>query len=241
MSTQDFINTRYARVLDYDVPANKMEERNIFSLPRVENVKYNEVLTINASFLFCDIKGYTELVSKTSDPKTIARIMTIYVTEMAAAIRQHSGTILSIRGDGIIGAFTNSDKDNASIIAVDCSITQSSLLNLVVNKRLKSFQQEPIYCHWGAEYGKIKITRAGIHGDGKNDLIYIGNAINYASKFSVLADKKHLVISESLYDQLDDFRKDSKNNWNSSKIYDQKYGNCYKKVLNKWSNLVEPT
>ena len=166
MSTQDFINTRYARVKEYDVPANQMEERSISSLPKIENVKYNEVLTITTSFLFCDIKGYTDLVSKAPNPKTIARIMTIYVTEIAAAIRHYGGTILSIRGDGIIGAFTNNDNQNASITAVNCSITQSSLLNLVVNKRLKSFQQEPIYCHWGADYGKINITRAGIHGDG---------------------------------------------------------------------------
>jgi len=241
MTTQEFINSRYDRVKDYDVTVRQMEERTVNSLPKVENVKYNEVLTLDVAFLFCDIKGYTNLVTNSTDPKTIARIMSIYVTEMAAAIRYHGGTILSIRGDGIIGAFIGSNKNNASTEAARCSVTQYSLLDLVVNKRLRSFQQSPISCHWGADYGKVKITRAGIHGDGKNDLIYIGDAINYTSKFSVLADKGSIVISSKMHNSISNYYKDPENGWKWNDFYDHNYGTLYSKSLTNWSGLVEPS
>ena len=59
---------------------------------------------------------------------------------MAAKIRQHQGEVLSICGDEIIGAFT--DKENsAPIEVVRCVLTMSTLLNFVVNKRIRSFNQ----------------------------------------------------------------------------------------------------
>ncbi|KKK49270.1 hypothetical protein LCGC14_3136740, partial [marine sediment metagenome] len=212
MVGQGFVDQRYKRVKEYDTPVSQMTERPVTKLPAVENVKYKEVVTINVAMLFCDIKGYTKLVTEASDPKTVARIMTIYVTEMAAAIREHGGTILSIRGDGLIGTFVDGDR-NASTEAVRCAVTMNTILDYVVNKQLKSFKQESLVCHWGADSGRIKITRAGLYRENMNDLVYIGDAINHASKFSVLAQGNQIAISEKMHNRIDNEFKKSDSPW----------------------------
>lgn len=239
MVGQGYVDQRYKRVKEYDTPVSQMTERSVVKLPEVEDVRYSEVVTINVAMLFCDIKGYTKLVTEASDPKTVARIMTIYVTEMAAAIREHGGTILSIRGDGLIGTFVDGDR-NASTEAVRCAVTMNTILDYVVNKQLKSFKQEPLECHWGADSGRIRITRAGLYRDKMNDLVYIGNAINHASKFSVLAKGNQITISEKLYNRLNDFNKNPNEGWSWIRQYDRNYGNYYSKELNHWSGTQEP-
>lgn len=240
MTTQGFIDQRYERVKKYDVPANQMETRSARNLPNVEDIKYNEVVSLDIAMLFCDIKGFTKIVRNASDPKTIARIMTIYITEMAAAIRNHGGEILSIRGDGIIGAFTDSSNRNASTIAVRCAVTMSTSLDYVVNKRLRYFNQNPLSCRWGADYGKIRMTRAGLHGGDKNDLIYIGNAINYASKFSEIVKEGEIGISEYMHNQLENYYRKSDNGWNWTGYTNTNYGKYYSKFLNHWRGINEP-
>ena len=124
-----------------------MRERIIQKLPEVDDVRYDEVLNIEAGVLFCDMKGFTILVSE-SDPKTIARIMTIYITEMVSIIRSYGGKILSIRGDGIIGIFSNSDKESAPDTIIKCAVSMSTSLKYVVNKRIESFKRTGISCRF---------------------------------------------------------------------------------------------
>ena len=79
---------------------------------------------MNLAMLFVDIKGYTKLVQE-QNQKKIARMMTLYVTEMGAAIKYHGGTIVSIERDGLLAAFNTKEnqKYNACEEAVRCAVT----------------------------------------------------------------------------------------------------------------------
>ena len=155
MTTQGFVSERYARANEYDIPANKLTVREARKIPNTaDELSYAEVVKMKLAIVFADIRGYTKRIDK-ADSKVAARTMTLYVTEMASAIRHHSGTIVGIEGDGIIGAFADSDSRNAQTIAVRCVVTMNTLLDFVVNKKLKSFKQEPLSYGYGADFGRI--------------------------------------------------------------------------------------
>lgn len=243
------MNTRWGRVSGsgdkpgYDVPASQMEERSGRKIPASPNsLKYNEVVKLDLAMLYVDLVGFTKLVEG-KEAKTVARIMTIYVTEMAAAVRHHGGTILDIQGDGMLAAFSDSseEKNNAATTAVRVPITMHTLLRFVVNKRLRQFQQADLQCRYGIDHGRVVVTRAGLRGAEKNDLVYIGTATNYAVKFQALAKAEELVISDRVYGQLDDHNRNSDKGWQWSSSQNREYGTLYRMKASQWSKTEEPS
>lgn len=239
MTTQNFVNNRYARANEYDIAASKLKTREARSIPNVpEDLKYDEVVILDLALIFADIRGYTEIIAD-MDPKVAARMMSLYVTEMGAAIRHHGGTIVSIEGDGIIGAFASTDKRNAQTISVRSAITMNTSLDYVVNKKLRSFQQNPISCGYGIDFGKIFITRAGIRGEGKNELVFIGSAMTRSAKYQSIAKSNELFVSSRVYNSLEEHYKKSEKGWRWYTI-STKYGTLYKKDVNHWSGINKP-
>lgn len=175
------------------------------------------------------------------DNKTVSRIMNIYVTEMAAAIRNHGGSILDIQGDGILGAFPDkADGDrNAATSCLRGAGTMASVLKLIVNKRIKQFQQDPLKCRYGMDFGKIIIIKAGIRGQDKNDLVFIGNPINRAVKLQGKTKPSHFLSTDHFYGNLEEHYKNSEEGW-SWQSKNTNLGIVWEKEMNKWSGLEEP-
>ncbi len=247
MTTQEFINTRYDHIIGrngknaYDVAAKNLETRTSNKIPQTsKDLKYNEIVKMDLAMLFVDITGYTDLV-KNENPKKIARVMTLYVTEMGAAIRHHGGIIVSIEGDGLLASFNTiqGKKHNACEKAVRCAVTMNTLLDFVVNKRLREFNYNTISCRYGMDFGPIIINRAGIKGEGKNELLFIGKATNHAAKFLGIASNGEYVISEEVYKQLSDFYRGSSNGWSWSSSYSSEYGNYRKRSVSHWKDIKE--
>ena len=238
MTTQGFVNARYDRVREYDIPATQLTVRSARSIPNVpEDVAYNEVVSMDLAIVFADIRGYTHRIDN-ADPKVASRTMSIFVTEMAAAIRHHQGTIVSIEGDGIIGAIKSNDR-NAPTEAARTVVTMNTLLDYVVNKRLRAFQQEPISCGYGVDYGRLIITRAGIRGEGKNELVFVGSAMTRAAKYQSKAKGNEMFISNRVYRNLDAFYKNPDKGWKWVEISTE-FGPLYKKTVYHWSDTQEP-
>ncbi len=56
----------------------------------------------------------------------------------------------------------------------------------------------------GIDVGKVLVVRGGIRGENNNDLVWVGNATNYAVKLSALSkDDYHVYISKSVYDSME--------------------------------------
>lgn len=241
MTNQGYIDTRWTRVNEYDIPASKLTTRKAQKIPNSpDEVNYSEVVIMNLAILFADIRGYTKRIDS-SDSKVAARIMNLYVTEMAASIRYHGGTIISIEGDGIIGAFADTEKRNAQTIAARAVVTMNTILNYVVNKKLHSFQQEALGCGYGIESGKLYIIRAGVRGKGKNELVFIGSAMTKAAKYQSFASSNEVYISNQVYNSLEDFYKKSDEGWSWSSVYKHDFGTLYRKSVGNWSNTSEPS
>ncbi|OGH10431.1 MAG: hypothetical protein A2857_05425 [Candidatus Levybacteria bacterium RIFCSPHIGHO2_01_FULL_36_15] len=52
----------------------------------------------------------------------------------------------------------------------------------------------------GIDSGKVLVVRGGIRGENNNDLVWVGNATNYAVKLAALCKEGyHVYISEDMY------------------------------------------
>ena len=206
MTGAGFLNKRLEQAKKYDDPAKQMTVREAKKIPAVKNTKYKEELVkMDLSMLSVDIEGYTKLVTNHPDEKVLARVMKLYVNEMTAAIREHGGTIISIEGDGILGAFSSSSEEgyNAQESAVRCAVTMGMLLKEVVNQKIEGFNQLPLKCRYGVDYGRVYIVRAGVKGGRKNDLIFIGKVTSTAVKIQAEADRTgYVYVSPNVHSAL---------------------------------------
>jgi adenylate cyclase len=59
---------------------------------------------LEATVLFCDLRGFTTVAEDLAAPEVIA-LLNRYLTEMSDAILDHGGTVVSYMGDGIMAVF----------------------------------------------------------------------------------------------------------------------------------------
>ena len=215
MTTRAFVDQRWERVDSYDIPGSRMEVTWDDVIPVTDEVSYGEVIVMDLSMLSVDIKGYSAMISNYPDEKVLGRAMRLYVNEMTAAIRHHGGSIVSIEGDGIIGAFSNSCEDNynSQESAVRCAITMATLLKEIVNEGLRSFQKPPLVCRYGVDHSRTYIIRAGVRGKRKNDLLFVGEALSSAVRIQNEADPGYLFVSCNTHENLRDAYTDPEAGW----------------------------
>ena len=202
MGISSFLEHRKHKIKEYDIPTTRITVNISDKIPRLpETMKYSEIKVMNLSMIFVDVKGYSKLVSEHRNSEVIARIMRIYIKEMVSAIRHFKGTIISIEGDGILAAFhsQSSDKDDSLQFAFYCAITMSSLLKEVINPRIQGFKQHPLRCRYAIDYGRVHITRVGVHGKGKNDLLYIGEPTSSVVKIQSKIPAGSIGVTKRVY------------------------------------------
>ena len=61
-------------------------------------------VTLEATVLFCDLRGFTSFAESQS-ASTVIDVLNQYLTEMSDAILEHGGTVVAYMGDGIMAVF----------------------------------------------------------------------------------------------------------------------------------------
>ncbi|GLQ07191.1 guanylate cyclase [Sneathiella chinensis] len=144
-----------------------------------------EVRTL--SFLFCDIRGFTE-ISETydDDPEGLTRLINDFLTPMSNIIMRHGGTIDKYMGDCIM-AFWNapmSDPDHALHAVLAARDMQRELMSL--NFQLQKNAEEaghvftPIKVGIGINTGSCVVGNMG--SEHHFDYSVLGDAVNLASR-----------------------------------------------------------
>ena len=242
--TQGFVNKRYKAAKEYDdrfienMDIKKMEE--IPSPHTVIDKGFNEMTELDLAILSVDVLGYTKLYSTNTSPKLIARVMNLYLTEMVQAIFYHDGKVISIEGDGVLAGFSGSEADKSKQTAVQCAVTMSKLLKFVVNNRIKEFDQEPLKCRYGIDYGQAYLKRVGVRGKEGTDFVYIGKSISTAVKLQLRSRVEHLRVSRNVYRELDQSFKDEKEGWIWKKRKSKGIGTVYMTSVSEQGSIEQP-
>jgi len=220
--SQGYIDNRFERINNYDVPASRMqiiEPRTIPTTP--EDLPYYQPHGLNVAILFADMRGFTKRTETDSSARMTVRVISLFITEVVACLRHYKGFIAGFGGDQVMAIFEGEDKAKSGEVATRAAIGVHTIIKGIINPHLKSFQQDPIHAGIGIDYGRVLVTRAGIRGnEGQNTLIWVSKFTNYASKFQAAAEEGETVVSERVWKQLPEWMREW-DNWSSGTVADQ--------------------
>lgn len=223
---------------------NEFEEKEF--VPKKEDLTYKNGKYVECVALFIDLRGSTELINKQGRTPTLAKIYRTYISESVAIINSFKTCReINIVGDGVSAVFSKKEGNDP----VADSLKASSMLRTIIDvlntkynkKRWTNFKE--IKAGIGLAKGRALVIKAGYKGSGINDLVYMGDVVNKASKMCDLANKKYdapIVVTESVYEEsnveanetktFQDFF-DCKHHENYGYIYT---GNYYRIEMHDW-------
>jgi class 3 adenylate cyclase len=160
---------------------------------------------IELAMLFIDIRESTKIVDAVRRI-TAARMYKSFLWGVSKIARMNNGELRSFNGDGVLMAFIGDTKrTDAAKAAFQMSWFAQKILKPKVDAVFQNNQElsEQAFSFdfgIGIDVGKVLIVRGGIRGENNNDLVWVGNATNYAVKLSGLASgDHHIYISEEVY------------------------------------------
>lgn len=232
----NYINYNYEKSFDriddiLEASDNSFETLN--EIPSRDKLTFTNGFYVNCSALFVDIRDSSALPSTHNRPK-LAKLYRAYISEVIAVMNGNDTCAeISIIGDCVSGIFNTPKKSKVrKLFSTGARI--GSLIN-VLNCKLKKKSIEPIKVGIGMSYGRALMIKAGYSGSGINDIVWMGDVVNEASKLANYGNKTiydmQMMVSNSIYINLDDHRKSLlKLNLNR----DCYHGNIIRKEMEKW-------
>jgi class 3 adenylate cyclase/tetratricopeptide (TPR) repeat protein len=138
-----------------------------------------------ATVLFADIKGSTKAISAIDAESAMLRIRPI-INAMAAAVREQGGTVIEVRGDGILSGFGALDSLEDHALAA-CRAA------LAIRQAAKSGASPGLPVRVGIHTGEVIVTP----GEAGNSLM--GASVHLASRLETAAEPNTILISEEVY------------------------------------------
>jgi class 3 adenylate cyclase len=157
---------------------------------------------VEATILFCDLRGYTSFVEKKS-PADVVRFLNRYFTEMEQAIRESGGIVLQYIGDEIEAVFGTPavPSENHTERAVTAALAMRRALERLNAQRRQA--GEPDIRHGvGIHCGTVLAGNVG----SPERLVYamVGDAVNVASRLQVLNKRcgTDILVSRNVVERL---------------------------------------
>ena len=157
-------------------------------------------ITINATIMFADLRGYTKL-SQSLSPDAVSDILDTFYDECAGAIWQYDGLLNKTIGDSVMAVFNFPIKHNDHVrLAV--------LAAREIQKRCNAKRQDLIH-GFGLSGGELGVG-IGLHtgelsfgefGRSHRDLTAIGNVVNIAARAQSVAEAGQILATQAVYDR----------------------------------------
>jgi class 3 adenylate cyclase len=175
------------------------------TIPKRDELTYTNGFYVNCSSLFVDLRDSSNL-PKIHQKRVLAKIYRSYISEVVAIINGSKNCKeINIVGDCVSAIFETpftSDIDDVFSIAARIN----SLID-ILNYKLEKKGYTAIKAGIGISYGRVLMIKAGYKGSGINDVVYMGEAVNEASKMCSIASKKissPIVVTPVFYQNLNE-------------------------------------
>jgi class 3 adenylate cyclase len=217
-----------------DFFSGQYEVSNGTAIPYVNDIEFGKKgRELELAMLFIDIRESTKIVDGFRRV-TAAKMYKSFLHGVVKIARANDGDLCSFNGDGVLVAFIGETKrTNAAKAALQLSWFCSKVLKPKMEEYFKTNNQladMKFRYGIGVDVGKVLVVRGGIKGENNNDLVWAGNATNYAVKLSSITSDEgyHIFISDEVYSRLNESSKlggDPKRNmweerlWKDMKIY----------------------
>ncbi len=192
--------------------SGQYEIKSGFVVPEITDIHFGKKgREMELAMLFIDIRESTKIVGGFRRT-TAARMYKSFLWGVSKIARENNGELRSFNGDGVLVVFSGIKKrTNAVKAALQMKWFCQYVLKPKVDAYFKNNKQlEDMDFNFGigVDVGNILIVRGGIKGENNNDLVWVGNATNYAVKLSSLSrDGYHVYISEDVYNGMSDSSK----------------------------------
>lgn len=166
------------RILQILNSAEAFEELD--DIPSRDRLTYSNGFYVNCTAVFIDIRESSKLVEAHTRP-VLGKLYRAYLSECVAVMNgEERCREVVINGDCVSGIFSTPLKSN-----VDRAFETAARLNslsLLLNWRLEQKCYSTFRVGVGMSYGRALMLKAGYNGSGINDVIWMGDVVNEASK-----------------------------------------------------------
>ena len=178
-------------------------------IPSREKLTFTNGFYVNCTSIFIDLRGSSELPNKYKRPR-LARIYRAYISECVAVMNGNLDCReINIQGDCVWGIFNTPIKPNIDNAFSTCAHL-NSLIN-ILNCRFKKKGIDSITAGIGIDYGRALMIKAGYKGSSINEIVWMGDVVNGASKLCSVANKGYgnepIMVANVIYNNLDDKKK----------------------------------
>lgn len=154
--------------------------------------------TSNASVLFCDIVGFTEL-SENMPPNEVAELLNDYFQYFSLASNSCQGTVDKFIGDGIMILFGVPENDALhGLHALTCAVLIQEITERVSAKRAVT-GLATVSVKVGINSGPVLAGNLG--SEERMQYTVVGDAVNVASRLCDLCEPGKILMGEDTVDQ----------------------------------------
>jgi class 3 adenylate cyclase len=197
--------------------SEKFLTEDVDYVPDITNPKLtfgNFGLQFDATVLYIDMRGSTEILEKHNNP-IVAKIHMAYFKAITHVVSILKGEIRSFNGDSML-VFFQGPQTSSINIAVKAALQIKYIISNKdgINPILEKYSA--IDFGIGIDYGKILCTKIGLPRNQNNqDLIWIGRSVNKSTKISCeRKSPNHIGISSLVFNNLFDNLKFGKSQFN---------------------------
>lgn len=189
--------------IDYKIKMFLKTKLNITearSIPLITDVAHiDEAKKIYTSALHIDIRGSSNII-KILPAEHALRIYQIFHYAVVETIRFSGGQTRTFAGDRIAALFDiNKYKGQLRTQAVKTALLINKVINEKVNPIISSVYNYSLEFGIGIDFGELLVGRIGKPGAQNNDLVWLGEAMNYASKLADYGDSTGIFTSVDIY------------------------------------------
>ncbi len=207
-----------------EIANTQFSERAVKYVPNINNRSLtlgNTGLRFPAAVLYIDVRQSTKKLDM-HQKKVIAKLHMAYYHAITNIAVTSGGRIRSFNGDSMLVFFPGTPKESIHN-AIEAAMQMTFIINHANTVLEKKYST--IDFGIGVDYGDILCTKIGIEKTYNTmDLIWIGHAVNKATKLSDKAKRPyHIYVSKDIYSTLDhEYRYEEKSflgllKWDSSK------------------------
>ncbi len=172
------------------------------AIPDVDDISLdNEGTELELAMLFIDINESTKIVDGIRRT-TAAKMYKSFLWGIAKIARLNQGELRSFNGDGVLVAFNG---DNKRTHATKAALQMNWFVGKVLKSKIQDYLDKNNAENWvnfscgiGIDVGEIMVVRGGIRGENNNDLVWVGNATNYAVKLAKIGGED-IFVSKNVY------------------------------------------
>jgi len=186
---------------------NLYEERD--NIPTRDQLTFTNGFYLSCSALFVDIRKSSELTDYHKN-RALAKLYRAYISEVVAVLNGDPNCAeINVVGDCVSGIFSTPKKpDIDSTFSTACEV--ASLIK-ILNFRLKTHNMTEIVVGIGLSWSNVLMVKAGYSGSGINDVVWMGKAVNEASRLASYGNREsydqEIMVSSDFHRNLNDHNK----------------------------------